>query len=179
MLLVGFVLVAGSLQAQTIIGATTLNGAVTQNQATITVTTATCGQAIALLGNAATCTPAVGNEYLIVDESGFEAGIITAINGSVWTVNRGVGGTQRKAHDSLSLIFVGPTNAFYQGPPGSGSGTFPGAACTRAQLQFLPWFDLSTGLIWSCGSQGAPATASTWVVVNPQPLTLNSTGWLR
>lgn len=178
-LLAVFVLCAGSVQAQTIIGSTTLNGAVTLNQPTITITTATCGQSISAVGNAATCTPAVGNEYVIVDESGFEAGIITAVSSTLLTVNRGTDGTQRKAHDTLSLIFIGPVGSFYKAPPGSGSGTYPGAACTRSTLQYLPWFDLSSGLIWTCGSQGAPATASTWSAVNPMPITLNSTGWLR
>jgi pectate lyase len=174
LLLVVFVLAAGSLQAQTIIGSTTTAAAIGLNDTTISLTSATGGTT-----NAGTFVLTVGYEYVIVDASGVEAGIITAINGTTISVTRGVGGTQRKAHATTARIFIGPSNAFYQGPPGSGTGTNAGAACTRAQLQYLPWIDLTSGLIWTCGSQGAPATASTWTAVNPMPITFNSTGWLR
>lgn len=167
-------LIGGTAQAQTIIGSTTLNGNVTVAQTTLTLTSATGGTS-----NGATFTLTVGYEYVIVDEAGFEAGVITAISGSTISVRRGTDGTQVRSHDTGTLIFIGPTTAFYKGPPGTGSGTYPGFACTRAQLQYLPWFDLTSGLIWSCGSQGAPATASTWSAVNSMPITFGTTGWLR
>lgn len=170
-------LIGGTAQAQTILNSTTLNGAVTQNQTTVTLTSVT----VNILNGAAAFSPAiaVGQELVVADAGGLEAMIINAINGTVLTVQRGVGNTRQMAHATGGVVFVGASNSFYSGPPGSGSGTAPGSACTRSQLRFLPWVDLTAGLIWSCGSQGTPTTASTWSAVNPMPITFNSTGWQR
>lgn len=181
-LLLAALLFAGSVQAQTILNSTTLNGAVTQNQTTVTLTSVTLN----IVNGAAAFSPAiaVGQELVVADGGGLEAMIITAINGTVLTVQRGQAGTVQAAHATGGVVFVGPTSNFYNGPPGSTSGTDPGAACTRAQLRVLPYIEIgagTAGIIWTCGSQGTPGTASTWSAVVPyagQGAT-PSTGWQR
>lgn len=174
LLILAVLLVGGTAQAQTIVGSTTTAAAIALGDTQIQLTSATGGTT-----NAGTFTLTVGYEYVIVDAGGMESGTITAFSGTTITVKRGINNTRAQAHATTARIFIGPSGAFYQGPPGTGSATYPGAACTRSTLQYMPWIDLVSGLIWTCGSQGTPTSASTWSAVNPQPITFNSTGWLR
>lgn len=140
-----------SASAQTLINNTTLGAAVTSSQTFVTV---------------ASITTITLNDVLYVDN---EVMVVTATPtaGTLRvTVRRGAGtGVSgiAQAHASGNVVFTGPSGQrWHQTDPDFGS------LCIRGQQQFLPWFNITTGVEWSCGFLGNSTTASlTWRAYNP------------
>ena len=104
---------------------------------------------------------------------------ITSLNGVAGTstfisVQRGVDGTQRRAHDNTEQVLVTTNNTdFHQIDPDWAQNCQRGAG----QAAIQPWVNTRTGSIWRCNPPAAgPATGTggTWNGTNVAPLTYNS-----
>lgn len=116
-------------------------------------TTATLTSTSAITGSSFGAV-AVG-QALFVDH---ELERITAVSGSVVTVNRDYRGAT--SHASGARVFLGAPNAFQNADPPLGS-------CTQAS-EPLPWINVQTGTVWICrGSTG-------WTGTNVAAITYNS-----
>lgn len=67
---------------------------------------------------------------------------VTAVSGLVATVIRGAQGTNRQAHVSGVVVWIGPRTAF-----AAGNGPDDGEACTRTSIAFVPVMPLSAGRV--------------------------------
>ncbi len=144
-------LVASSASAQTIINNGTITAAMTNSQTFALVSSIT--------SIAANDVFYVDNEVMVVS--------VTPTSGTLRiTVRRGAGdgkGGIAQAHASGNVFFSGP-----QGQRWKEVDPDFGSACIRGQQLFLPWFNITTGVEWSCGFLGNSATASlTWRAYNP------------
>jgi hypothetical protein len=86
---------------------------------------------------------------------------VTAVNGTVLTVVRGVNGTVAVPHPSGDMVLYGPARFFYVMDPGgipTASGGISGVACTAANVVVSPWLNVRTGAQWLCSS-----VTGTWV----------------
>ena len=133
-----FLLALMPLAAQTSLNTTTTTAAMSREQATMFVTSAT--------GFAA------GRSAYIVDSDGQpgELMTITAVSGSTITVLRGAGGAQYP-HVSGATVYVGPTDAF--------NATAPVGGCNIAQVPYTPWINIITGYRYTC-------TSGAWTCAN-------------
>lgn len=136
--------VAVPVQAQTILNNTTLAAAMTETQDFVVVASAN--------------TLEVGH-YIVVPGIPFEAMQITALSGTRATVQRAVRGRQTP-HANSSVVYTGPGIRFYNSPPPTN------ATCTRASQTYLPWFDLSTGIAWTCVGSTSAWRGAVLTVIN-------------
>lgn len=134
---------------QYILGNTTLNGAVNATQTTLTLAAVTKSGAM-------TEDMVVGHELFF----GLEAATVTAINGLVVSVRRGVDGTVQQSHKTAEVVFWGDSDRFQQSDPPYGS-------CTTATMLARPWINVRNGNVWLCKS-------SIWTATNVNPITWNS-----
>lgn len=160
--LVGFVMSAVLLlglavpsSAQVILNNTTLSAAMNATQTTASLTSTST---------------VVAGQYIVVAGTPPEAMIVVTVptSGPV-TVRRGQGGTRATAHSSATRVFTGSPARFKTVAPDTSG------PCQRNQQGFLPWIDLSTGIIWSCSS-ATPTVAGTWRGAIPTELFYSSTG---
>ncbi len=92
---------------------------------------------------------------------GREQMLVTATNGTVLTVVRGVNGTVAAPHPSGDMVLFGPSRFFYNYDPGgipTANGGISGVACTAANVVVSPWLNVRTGGQWICSS-----VTGTWV----------------
>lgn len=88
---------------------------------------------------------------------------VTAVNGTLLTVVRGVNGTVATPHVSGTMVLFGPARFFYvQDPGGVGSpspgGNISGTSCLVANVVVSPWVNVRTGAQWLCSTD-----TLTWV----------------
>lgn len=150
-LLIGLALLAVPVTAQTLLNNTTISAAVVKGQRTIPLTSA---------ANVAV------NDLIVFPGVKPEAARIVAINGTVMTVIRGVSGTADADHASSSRVFTGPEQRFQRVDPDTGG------ACTRANIQYLPWVNLQNGMVWTCNGGVTP---NTWYGGMPTVFAYSST----
>lgn len=143
-LLAGLVWSGASLQAQTTVNNTTLSAAVSATTTRVTV------------ASAATI---VVNQYLFSDH---ELMLITAVDGTILTVQRGMGGTMPAGHTNGSIVYTGAGERFYYRDPPYGD------CAPRAEIAYLPWINVRSGHLWTCDG-------ANWRATNTLFLTYNST----
>jgi hypothetical protein len=86
---------------------------------------------------------------------------VTAVNGTLLTVVRGVNGTAATPHASGAMVLFGPARFFYVMDPGSitmANGTVSGVACVVNNVVVSPWLNVRSGAQWLCSSD-----TLTWV----------------
>lgn len=133
--------IAPYVQAQTALDTTTLNGAIDATQRTFDLTS---GAGVSV------------GDLLVIDREAME---VRAISSNTVTVNRGYRGAA-VPHVTLSLVYHGEKNRFYQSAP-------VGGGCTRASELYLPRVVLSNqnggyiGDVWDC-----PVGAGVWTLLN-------------
>jgi len=139
--------ISGISQAQTALTQTTLNGAITNSQTTITLT--------AVTGLVA---PAVGSSPTSFVYIGGEAMGVTSVNTTLDQVGviRGQLGTRAAAHPTADMVLMGNATPqflifFQQDPPLNG-------ACTASATISTPWINVLTGAQWLCST-----VTATWV----------------
>lgn len=146
-------LASPSVQAQAyILSNTTLNGAVTLNQTTFVLTSASA------LSGSSFGAPAVGQCYFVEAEFG----VITAIASTTITVQRPLVG--RAPHATAAVIFTGPCSAFRESDP-----TPVSAGAADGTVQPSPWINIKTANMWRCNTVN-----STWAGTNFAKFTYNS-----
>lgn len=123
--------------AQTTVDSTTLAAAITANQTTISVTSAT--------------NVAVGNT-LFVDR---EAMQVNTLSGTTATVTRGVAGTRARAHAALATLYTGLPVEF------EANEVVPGSTCTATAELYLPRIVLGSGNVYQCTNSIWRAIGST------------------
>lgn len=135
----GVVLLATSASAQSTIDNTTISGAMTATQTTVTVVSATCTG----------CTVANGT-VVYVDAEAMRVISVTATS-TIFNVTRGTDGTAASAHNTGAVAWIGPGNRFHASDPVP-LGNFVGTgACTQASYGgFKPWISFRSGLRWFC-----------------------------
>ncbi len=116
---------------------TTLSSAINSSQTSVTVASAT--------GIVAS---SVGADFLIAVNK--EIMKVTAVSGTLLTVQRGAKGTGSSAHVANAVAWAGPPSVFWQTDPVRGS------TCTAANQPYLPIVSLSSGTVWTC------TNAATW-----------------
>jgi hypothetical protein len=90
--------------------------------------------------------------YLFVDK---EVMGVQTVSSTTVLVQRGLQGTVQAAHANAAKVWVGPPIYF-----SSLGANDPSGACTTANLKVLPYVNITTGNVWTCGSS---ATAGTGV----------------
>ncbi len=154
-------LVTAPALAQTATTQTTLSGAITSNQTTFTVASATGISA--------------GSQLFFADSN--EAVLVASISGTTVTANqRGVDGTSASAHPTGVIIFASPggspspssASPFIHGAPIKAPA---GNTCVRASQQVLPLIDVDSGNIWDCTSD---ITSVSTINGNPSNLGTNT-----
>lgn len=137
-------------QAQTAVTTTALSAAVSLTANTINVVSAT----------GFTASTGSVDYYVYVDR---EAMRITAVSGTIISVQRGQLRTGNNSHRSGAIAFVGTASQFVPQDPAPGS-------CTRATGQLnTPLISTATGTLWDCSTI---ATAASLSAANPgQPST--------
>lgn len=87
--------------------------------------------------------------YIYVDRELME---VRGISGTTLTVIRGVGSTAGASHASSALVFVVPAagTIFLGGGYSGAAPAVPQGSCTRANEQFLPRIQFSSGVISDC-----------------------------
>ena len=132
--LFALVLAAVPAFAQTALTQTSLSAAITVNQTTFAIASATNV-------TASNTAPTV---LYVVDPGQYKGELMTvkAISGTTVTVSRT--GINKAAHASGSMVLVGPPKAFAQyDPVGS---------CTASQTAYTPWVNAVTGSQWLCST---------------------------
>lgn len=152
---VGLLLLASPVWAQTALTSTTLSAAMTD----------TSGQAMGVAsatGFTALTTVAMIDKELVN---------VRVVNGTQISITRGIAGTRASTHVSGATVWVGPQFAF--------QAYVPGGQCTRTNLQYVPWIvagdpDASNnGQIYDCLGL---TTAGQWARVDsPGLVVLGST----
>jgi len=136
-------LLAPPTWAQVAINNTTLSAAMTISQTFVTLASVTCTG----------CT-IDQNTVIYVDS---EAMCVNGsyVSGTTLPVTRGCLGTKAAAHainlpvtNSLNVVFIGPAIRFQQGVNGSGGPAM--GACQRSAIRFLPWVDVTSGIVYTC-----------------------------
>lgn len=149
--------------AQTTVNSTTLNGAITQTQTSITLTS---------ISNIS-----VGDrlfidwELLFVLQCGTSSTVGAGCTSTTVRVQRGVGdgaGGRAAPHATLAPVWTGPGQRFQVSSP-------PLGTCVRATVEFLPWIDVTTGNIWTCDKRVPASTILKWYGANVAVLAYNST----
>lgn len=141
------------VSAQTVATTTTLSADLTAGATQLSVTSAS-GFTV--------------NNFLWVDHELMQ---IRAVSGTAITVLRGQNGTRQMAHDNAERVVTGAANHFNAVDPNFG------ADCTRGsgEAGFLPWVNIRTGVIWTCGGSGQNGVSGlAWAATNVQPITFNS-----
>lgn len=151
------------IAAQTTINSTTLSGAITATQQTITL--------------ASSSNISVGDrlfidwEMLTVLRCGTSSTVGSGCTSATMTVQRGTGdgaGGRSAPHATSSTVWTGPGQRFQVSSPPLGS-------CVRSSIEFLPWIDVTTGNIWTCDQRVAAVSTSKWYGANIAVLAYNST----
>jgi hypothetical protein len=106
---------------------------------------------------------------------------VKAVSGTSLTVIRGVGSTSAVSHASGALVFVIPTAAIGAwsggGYVGNNGPSVPQGSCTRANEQYLPRVDFTSGVISDCaGGQWINGDASQTSRSGPFQLQLPTIG---
>lgn len=140
-----------------VLTSTTTAAAQTATQTTISLTTAT-GKAQSD-GSIAVPSQTAGAFIVYVDR---EAERVIAATGSatIWTVQRGWGGSAQAAHATARPVWFGLEGRFkISDPPGIGACTSP--------VEVIPWINILNGMKWMCRS-------SAWAATNSMNVTYNS-----
>lgn len=153
-------LVAPAAFGQVVTTQTTLSAALTSTQQTVCVASST-GISGPGFGNPALTGLFVDREFMIVNSA--------TSNSLCWNVTRGFGGTAAFAHNTASVVWVGPTGGFGGSPfrnsdPQGGGGS----PCVSTSQPYLPQITIGSsasqpGTIWSCPLTGQGANL--WVGV--------------
>lgn len=147
----GVVSLAASASAQSTIDNTTISGAMTATQLTVTVASATCTG----------CT--VGNGTVVYVDAEAMRVVSVSATSTVFNVTRGTDGTAASAHITGAVAWIGPGNRFHASDPVP-LGNFIGTgACTQASYgQFKPWISFRSALRWWCDNVNwDPSTSGT------------------
>lgn len=166
LLFLASLIVAVSLQGQTITPMTTLSAAVSLGASTTLTLTSATGV------NAPSATDNTKATFLYVDR---ELMAVNGVSGTTVSVLRGAEGTTASKHASGALVFVVPAYlSTSQGGVGfGGSPGMPAGACTRGEQLLLPRINYVTGVISDClGGQwvngdAAQTTRSTTPFLSP------------
>jgi len=140
--------IAATLPAQVTTSQTTTTANYTTGQTTLRLTTTT-GMASAVLGGF--------NTELFIDQE--LMGVITVVNSTTVTVQRGIQGTRESTHLSGALVWFGPPNYF------SVQNYDPTGSCTAANNVNNPIPYVVTGNVWTCPTAGP--RASLWTLWYP------------
>lgn len=98
----------------------------------------------------------VGNRVVIISPNAIESADILSISSTAITLNRGIAGTARYAHNSGDTVYTQrPALFFVNGPhvPCVSATTGTGAtAVTTSTTTPTPWVDQTNGDVWYCAS---------------------------
>lgn len=100
-----------------------------------------------------TTTINVQNQWVIYVDREME--LVTQVNGTVLTVNRGYNSTVATSHQAGAMVLYGRAGWFYQYDPGAiasqgGIGINGAPVCTVAGQYVFPWVNVRTGAEWAC-----------------------------
>lgn len=145
---IGLLLLAAPLSAQTLLNNTTLSAGVTASQTSIAV---------------ASSTGLAAGSLIYVPGLNPEGMLITSVSGSIAQVIRGYLG-QARPHASSTRVFVDVPQAFKPGPPDITN------SCTRTAIDYQPWIDQKSGIVYSCNGEGTNTTGAWYAGFGAMPI---------